>query len=123
MKNLKNPGKKLYFNIAIGIFIFLLVCIAFSIQHDKYKLLDNKYKTEQLKIDSCNKKIRAYELANRKSDSIIWLLEKKNDSLVDIKPIILMYYDKKMKIINTAAAIEHARWMDTIVTKVNSMKK
>ena len=34
-----------------------------------------------------------------------------------------MYYDKKMKIINTAAAIEHARWMDTIITKVNSMKK
>lgn len=71
MKNLKNPVKKLYFNIAIGIFIFLLVCIAFSIQYDKYKLLDNKYKTEQLKIDSCNKKIRVYELANRKSDSII----------------------------------------------------
>ena len=31
--------------------------------------------------------------------------------------------EKKIKNINSASAIEHARWMDTIVTKVNSMKK
>ena len=34
-----------------------------------------------------------------------------------------MYYDKKIKNINSASADEHARWMDTIVIKVNSMKK
>lgn len=34
-----------------------------------------------------------------------------------------MYYDKKIKSINSASAYEHARWMDSIVTKVNSMKK
>jgi hypothetical protein len=71
MKNLKNPEKKLYFKIAVGIFVFLLVCIAFSIQNDKYKVLDNNYKIEQLKVDSCNKKIKAYELLNRKADSTI----------------------------------------------------
>lgn len=123
MNSLKSPEKKWYFNIAVGIFIFLLVCIGFSIQHDKYKALKADYTKEQLKIDSCNKKIKAYELSNRKADSIIHDLEHKNDSLKDIKPIIMMYYDKKMKNINAASANEHARWMDSIVTKVNSMKK
>lgn len=117
MNSLKSPEKKWYFNIAVGIFIFLLVCIGFSMQHDKYKALKADYTKEQLKIDSCNKKIKAYELSNRKADSVIHDLEHKNDSLRDIKPIIMMYYDKKMKSINSASAIEHAQWIDTIVAK------
>ena len=82
------------------------------------------YKKDRLEI------IKNYEVKIIRMDSINIILMKKEksmqleiDSLKNVKQKTIIKYDKKIKNIYSASANEHALWLDSTITKVDSLKK
>jgi len=71
-------------------------------------------------MDKYNEKIVLIE----KRDSILETdrkeLLKKVDSLENVKSQVIISYDKKIKSIYDATAIEHACWLDSTIQKLSS---
>lgn len=85
---------------------------------------DTKYKIDRLKT------INVYENKLHQKDSIYntlksqyYISQIKIDSLENVKNKIIIKYDKEIKGILNAGASEHGMWMDTILTKMNNIKR
>lgn len=124
MKNLKNPKKKSYFKLIAhiaGILLLIGIILYMGGIIDKNK---RDYSEERLGI------IRTYEMRMIEKDSINAILSKREkiykvkiDSLILIKGKTIIKYAEKNKVINSATAFEHARWLDSVTSKVNSVEE
>ena len=124
MQNLKSLEKKLSFKIILHIGIFLTIGLTYIllfgiIDKNKTDYDDNRQKIIQI----YESQINAKDSINKKLEVKQYLLEEKIDSLNKSKNNIYIEYDKKIRNIYSSSVYVHAEWMDSILSKMNSMEK
>lgn len=124
MMNLKSLEKKLYFKVLLHLGVLLLIGFTFVIIFNVMDTRTNEYNTQRTNI------IKTYDVKIKNLDSINGslkskqsFLENKIDSLQTEKNKIRDGYDKKIKNIYDASAIDHAVWMDSVLKKLDNIKK
>ena len=124
MKNLKGPEKKLIFNIGVHFLVIVLIAFGIIFSVKTLNIRENYYRESKDSIISeYNAKIKEKDAINQKLILKQQMLEEKIDSLEQVKGIININYDKKIKNIYDASAIEHVMWLDSTLKKVNNIKR
>lgn len=124
MKNLKGPEKKLIFNIGVHFLVIVLIAFGIIFSVKTLDIRENYYRESKDSIISeYNAKIKEKDAINQKLILKQQMLEEKIDSLEQVKGIININYDKKIKNIYDASAIEHVMWLDSTLKKVNNIKR
>lgn len=121
MINLKSLGKKLYSKVTVHIILIGLAGFIIIMLGNMIDVNRRNYSSEKDKI------ISKYENVIKQKDSInnilklqqIELLEKV-DSLENVKTKIIQAYDKKIKSVYDASAVEHAEWLRATIEKLDS---
>lgn len=124
MKNLNDQEKRLYSSIAIAIAAIILSALIYwggfsVVRYFENKIIKARYEVVheyELKIDSLRKENNGLVKEINKLDAEV-------DSLEARKNIIIINNGKKINTINDASAADHAKWLDTIITKMNSAKR
>ena len=124
MKNLKNPEKKLYFKIIFHTLVCALVIFGYI---ELFTMIDKSESYYQISRDSMineyNRKINEKDSINNVLKIKQLSLEKNIDSLEKVKTQIVIEYGKKVKTIYDASAADHARWLESVITKLDSIKR
>ena len=124
MKNLKNPEKKLYFKILFHTVVCALVIFGYI---EMFTMMDRTESSYQSNRDSIineyNKKINEIDSINNILKIKQIVLEKNIDSLEEVKTQIVIEYGKKVKNIYDASAVDHAKWLESVITKLDSIKR
>ena len=124
MKNLKNPEKKLYFKILFHTVVCALVIFGYI---EMFTMMDRTESSYQSNRDSIineyNEKINEIDSINNILKIKQIVLEKNIDSLEEVKTQIVIEYGKKVKTIYDASAADHARWLESVITKLDSIKR
>jgi hypothetical protein len=124
MKNLKGPEKKLIFSIGVHFLVIVLIAFGIIFSVKTLDIRENYYRESKDSIISeYNAKIKERDAINQKLILKQQMLEEKIDSLEQVKGIININYDKKIKNIYDASAIEHVMWLDSTLKKVNNIKR
>jgi len=121
---LSDQEKKLYSKVGIILASILIVAFLWlgistiSIYYTKKSeaKIDAIIEKYELKVDSLNKE-NTYFMNNIKR------LEIQVDSMEHVKEKIINHYDKKINTIYNAGAIDHAMWMDSVLTKVSNISR
>ena len=124
MKNLKSPEKKLSFKLIFHIILCALVIFGYV---ELFTILDSNescYKSNRDSIiNEYNRKINEIDSINNDLRNNQKSLQKNIDSLENIKNQIVIEYGKKVKNIYDASAIDHAKWLESVITKLDSIKR
>lgn len=121
MKNLNKQEQKLLFN-GVLIILGILLCSALywggnkAIQYFEYKATKEKFEI----IQKYENKISSLDSINRNLFTKIQWLDYEVDSLQKVKNKIIWRYGEKVNVIYNASAADNAKWLDSVLTKVDN---
>jgi len=124
MMNLTTLRKKLSFKVVFHIVIFTIMSLSLVFLLSVIDTNRSKYTTEKNAI------IKGYEKQIITKDSVNRLLmynqnvlESQVDSLNDRQNQITTNYNEEIKNISDASADDHCIWMESVLSKLNHLKK
>jgi len=122
--NLNDQERRLFSSVMIALAALALAALLYWGGFSVVKYFENKATKEKYEI------VHKYELivdSLHKENAVlkkeITKLDFEVDSLESKKNIIIVNYGKKVNIINDASANDHAKWLDSIINKMNNTKR
>lgn len=124
MRSLKTPEKGKQFKIALHLIAFIIICaiylwMAYIIDANKLEYNRDREKV----IYEYNLRISEKDSINKELKSQQVELEERIDSLEGLKLNVNEEYDHKIRTIYDASAYEHARWLESIIRRLDSLQR